>query len=100
MDAVAGEEVGKGAKFLIQVLTQGVEFGLGSSSGGLLICCRVPRVPGRSKMWVSAFAPNVIKCSKSKSNLLFVDSLDLVNILQSGPGLFQFQGSVQIGGRV
>ena len=53
MVAVAGEEVGKGAEFLIQVLTQGVEFGLDSSSGGFLMYCLVPRVPGRSKIWVA-----------------------------------------------
>ena len=35
MVAIAGEEVGKGAEFLILVLTQGVEFGLDSSSGGV-----------------------------------------------------------------
>ena len=64
MVAVAGEEVSKGAEFLIQVLMQGVEFGLDSSSGGLLMCCRVPRVPGRSKMWVATGASDVINCCK------------------------------------
>ena len=64
MVAVAGEEVGKGAEFLSQVLTQGVEFGLDSSSGGLLMCCRVPRVPGRSEMWVARGASDVVNCCK------------------------------------
>ena len=64
MVAVAGEEVGKGAEFLIQVLTQGVEFSLDSSSGGLLMCCRVPRVPGGSKMWVTTGASDVVNCCK------------------------------------
>ena len=45
MVAVAGEEVGKGGEFLIYILAQGVEFSLDSSSGGLLMCCGVPRVP-------------------------------------------------------
>ena len=64
MVAVAGEGVGKGAKFLIQVLTQGVEFGLDSSSGRLLLCCGVPRVPGRSKMLVATGASDVVNCCK------------------------------------
>ena len=38
MVAVTGEEVGKGGEFLVQVLTQGVEFSLDCNSGGLLIC--------------------------------------------------------------
>ena len=50
MVAVAGEKVSKGAEFLIQVLAQGVEIGFDSSSGGLVMCCRVPRVARRSKM--------------------------------------------------
>ena len=64
MVAVAGEEVGKGAEFLIQVLTQGVEIGLDSRSGELLMCCTVPRVPGRSKMWVATGASDVVNCCK------------------------------------
>ena len=45
--AITGKEVGKGGEFLVQVLTQGVEFALDGSGGGLLLgCCGAPRVPG------------------------------------------------------
>ena len=64
MVAVAGVKVGKGAEFLIQVLMQGVEFSLDRSSGGLWMCSRVPRVPGRSKMWVATGASDVVNCCK------------------------------------
>ena len=64
MVAVAGEKVGRGAECLIQVLMQEVEFSLDSSSGGLLMCCRVPRVPGKSKMWVATGASDVVNCCK------------------------------------
>ena len=64
MVAVTGEEVGKGTEYLIQVRTQGVEFGLDTSCGGLLMCCRVPRVPGRSKMWENTGASDVVNCCK------------------------------------
>ena len=83
MVAVTGEKVSKGGELLVQVLTQGVEFTLdGSGSGLLLECCRVPRVPGRSKMWVATLSPNVVNCSEGKSSFLFVDSLGVVNFLQ------------------
>ena len=49
-----GEKVGKGGELLVQVLTQGVEFTLDGSGGGLLLeYCGVPRVSGRSQMWVA-----------------------------------------------
>ena len=54
MVAVTGKKVGKGGECLVQVLTQGVEFTLDGSGGGLLLgCCGVPRVPGRSKVYVN-----------------------------------------------
>ena len=73
MVALTGKEVGKVAEFLFQVLTQGVEFSLDSSSSRLLICCRVSRVPGRSKMWVAPGASDVVNCSKGYSRLLFIN---------------------------
>ena len=83
MVAVTGKEVGKGGELLVQVLTQGVEFTLDGSSGGLLLgCCGAPRVPGRSKMWVTTLTPDVVNCSEGMSSLLFVDSLGMVNFLQ------------------
>ena len=41
--AITGREVGKGGEFLVQVLTQGVEFTLDGSGGGLLLGCRMRR---------------------------------------------------------
>ena len=42
---------------------QGVEFTLDGSVGGLLLeCCGVPRVSGRSKMWVATLSPDVVNC--------------------------------------
>ena len=47
MVAIAGKEVGKGGELLVQVLTQGVEFALDGSGGGLLLgCCGASRVSG------------------------------------------------------
>ena len=63
-------------------------------------CCGAPSVPGRSKLRVTTLTPNVVNCSEGMSSLLFVDSLGMVNILQQGPGLLKFVGSVQVGGRV
>ena len=64
MVAVTGKKVGKGGELLVQVLTQGVEFTLDGSGGGLLLeCCGVPRVSGRSKVWVATLLPNVVNCS-------------------------------------
>ena len=83
MVAVTGKKVGKGGELLVQVLTQGVEFALDGIGGGLLLeCCGVPRVPGRSEMWVAALSPDVVNCSKCQSSFLFVDSLGVVNVLQ------------------
>ena len=50
---VAVEEFGKGGELLDQFLTKGVEVTLDGSSGWLLVGGRVPRVPGRSKVWVA-----------------------------------------------
>ena len=100
MVASTGKEVGKGGEFLVQVLTQGVEFALDGSGGGLMLgCCGTPRVPGRSKMWVTTLTPDVVNCSEGISSLLFVDSLGMVNFLQQGSGLLQFLGSVHVGSR-
>ena len=83
MVAVTGKKVSKGGEFLVQVLTQGVEFTLDGSGGGLLLgCCGVPRVPGRSKVWVSTLSPDVVNCSEGKSSFLFINSLGVVNFLQ------------------
>ena len=83
MVAIAGKKVGKGGELLVQVLTQGVEFTLDGSGGGLLLeCCAVPRVPGRSKMWVATLSPDVVNCNEGKSRFLFIDSLGVVNFLQ------------------
>ena len=83
MVAVADKEVGKGGELLVQVVTQRVEFTLDGSGCGLLLeCCGLPRVPGRSKMWVATLSPNVVNCSEGKSSFLFVDPLGVVNFLQ------------------
>ena len=80
--AIAGEKVGKGSELLVQVLTKRVEFTLDGSGGWLLVCGRVPRVPGRSKVWVATGTSNVVNCSEGKSSLLFVHSLGMVNFFQ------------------
>ena len=83
MVAVTGKKVGKGGEFLVQVLTQGVEFTLDGSCGGLLLgCCGVSRVPGRYKVLVATLSPDVVNCSEGKSSFLFVNSLGVVNFLQ------------------
>ena len=83
MVAVTGKKVGKGGEFLVQVMTQGVEFTLDGSGGGLLLgCCGVPRVPGRSKVWVATLSPDVVNYSEGKSSFLFMNSLGIVNFLQ------------------
>ena len=83
MVAVTGKKVGKGGKFLVQVLTQGVEFTLDGSGGGLLLgCCGVLRVPARSKVWVATLLPDVVNCSEGMSSFLLIDSLGVVNFLQ------------------
>ena len=80
--AITGKGVGKGGELLVQVLTQGVEFALDGRGGWLLLGhCGAPRVPGRSKMWVTTLMPNVVNCSEGMSSLLFVDSLGMVNFL-------------------
>ena len=100
MVAVTGKKVGKGGELLVQVLTQGVEFTLDGSGGWLLLgCCGAPRVPGRSKMWVTTLTPDVVNCSEGMSSLLFVNSLGMVNFLQQGSGLLQFLGSIHVGSR-
>ena len=83
MMAVTGKKVGKGGELLVQVLTQGAEFTLDGSGGGLLLeRCRVPRVPGRSKRWVATLSSDVVNCSEGKSSFLFVDSFSVVDFLQ------------------
>ena len=99
MVVVAGEEVGKGGEFLVQVPTKLVEFTLNGSGGWLLVRGRVPRVPGRSKVWVATCAPDDVNCSKGKSSLLFVDSLGMVIFLQQAPGILQITGNILVGGR-
>ena len=99
MVAITGKEVGKGGELQVQVLTQGVEFALDGSGGGLLLgCFGAPRVPERSKMWVTTLTPDLVNCREGISSLLFVDSLGMVNFLQQGPSILQFLGSVLVGG--
>ena len=65
MVTITGKMLGKGGELLVQVLTQAVEFTLDGSGGGLLLeCCGVPRVSGRSKMWVAILSPDVVNCSE------------------------------------
>ena len=83
MVAVTGKKVGKGGELLVPVLTKGVEFTLDGSGGGLLLeCCGVPRVSGRSKMWVATLSSDIVNCSEGKSSFLFVDSLGVEDFLQ------------------
>ena len=96
--AITGKEVDKGGELLVQVLAEGVEFALDGRRGGLLLgYCGAPRVPGRSKMWVTTLTPDVVNCTEGMSSFLFVDFLGMVNFLQQGPGLLQFLGSVHVG---
>ena len=100
MIAITAKEVGKGGELLVQVLALVVEFALDGSGGGLLLgCCGSPRVPGRSKMWLTTLTPDIVNCSEGMSSLLFVNYLGIVNFLQQGPGLLQFLGSVHVASR-
>jgi hypothetical protein len=50
-------------------------------------------------MGVATGTPDVVNSREGMSCLLLVNSLGVVNLFQQGPGLFQFAGSVRVGGR-